>query len=280
MADALAGVCDCHGHVIGPRPRFAQASFSGDVPEAWLDRHQAALAAMGASRAVIVQPSSVYGFDHAAFLDALRLRPNAYRGVAVAGAEVSEAQLQAWHAVGVRALRFVDIKTASGGPLPGSVGLDALEKLAPRLRALGLHAHIWADCEAIVANEQRLLALGLDIVLDHMGKPNVASGVEDANFQRLCALVRDGRLWVKLAFCRNSRELPDYPNLRPFHDALVEANPDQLLWGSDWPHLRMGDLTPDVGHLMALFRAWVGDEAVAARILAENPARLFGFPAA
>lgn len=278
MLPIPAGACDCHCHVIGPPQRFAQAAFSGDIPEAWLDHHAAALKTMGLSRAVIVQPSSVYGFDDAAFLDALRAKPDAYRGVAVADATVSDAQLEAWRALGVRALRFVEIKTATGGRLPGSVGFDDLAQLAPRLRALGMHAQIWADCETIVSHEARLLGLGIDIALDHMGKPNVERGVDDPAFQRLCALVSDGRLWVKLSLCRNSRALPDYPDLRPFHDALVKANPDRLLWGSDWPHLRMGDLTPDVGQLIALFLDWVGDEDLARRILATNPARLFGFP--
>ncbi|MDH7797223.1 MULTISPECIES: amidohydrolase family protein [unclassified Beijerinckia] len=277
MLSVPAGACDCHCHVIGPTQRFAQAAFSGDIPEAWLDRHAAALKTMGLSRAVIVQPSSVYGFDDAAFLDALRARPEAYRGVAIADATVSDAQLEAWRALGVRALRFVEIKTATGGRLPGSVGFDDLARLAPRLRAFGMHAHIWADCETIVGQETRLLSLGIDIVLDHMGKPNVERGVDDPAFQRLCALLSEGRLWVKLALCRNSRVLPDYPDLRPFHDALVKANPDRLLWGSDWPHLRMGDMTPDVGQLIGLLLDWIGDEDLARRILATNPTRLFGF---
>jgi 2-pyrone-4,6-dicarboxylate lactonase len=95
---------------------------------------------------------------------------------------------------------------------------------------------------------------------------------------RLCDLVRDGRLWVKLSLCRNSQQFPDYPDLRPLHDALIEANPGRLVWGSDWPHLRMGPLTPDPVHLLDLFLAWAGDQAIITQILATNPAHMFGFP--
>jgi 2-pyrone-4,6-dicarboxylate lactonase len=77
--------------------------------------------------------------------------------------------------------------------------------------------------------------------------------------------------------CRVSRAKPDYPDARPLHDALVAANPDRLLWGSDWPYVRMGDPTPDAGRLLDLFQAWVGDAELARRILVDNPAALYGF---
>jgi 2-pyrone-4,6-dicarboxylate lactonase len=82
---------------------------------------------------------------------------------------------------------------------------------------------------------------------------------------------------MKLSVCRNSRAFPDYPDVRPFHDALIAANPDRLLWGSDWPFVRMGDLTPDVTHLLSLLYEWVEDDTLRRRILVDNPAGLFEF---
>ncbi|MDB5532073.1 MAG: putative metal-dependent hydrolase, TIM-barrel fold [Hyphomicrobiales bacterium] len=272
-----AGACDSHCHIIGPSERFKPAGFAGDVADAPFARHQAMLARIGVSRALIVQPSSVYDSDHAVVLDALHHAPDAYRGVAVADRHVSDEQLAAWHAAGIRALRFIEVRAGDGGRFAGSVGLEDLQLLAPRLKALGMHAQLWAACSDIIAHEKLLLGLGIDVVLDHMGKPDTARGTADTNFHRLCDLVRDGRLWVKLSLCRNSQQFPDYPDLRPFHDALIKADPDKLVWGSDWPHLRMGPLTPDPVHLLDLFLEWTGDQAIITRILATNPAHLFGF---
>ena len=272
-----AGACDSHCHIIGPAGRFNPAAFAGEVADAPFARHQAMLARTGLSRALVVQPSSVYGGDHAAVLDALHGAPDICRGVAVADRHVSDEQLAVWHAAGIRALRFIEVRAANGGRFAGSVGFEDLQLLAPRLKALGMHAHLWAPCGDIIAHEKLLLGLGIDIVLDHMGKPDTAAGATDANFRRMCDLMRDGKLWVKLSLCRNSQQFPDYPDLRPLHDALIAANPGRLVWGSDWPHLRMGPLTPDPVHLLDLFLDWTGDQAIATQVLATNPAQLFGF---
>jgi predicted TIM-barrel fold metal-dependent hydrolase len=111
-----------------------------------------------------------------------------------------------------------------------------------------------------------------------MGGLETAGGVADPAFRTLVSLLAEGRVWMKLSACRNSRALPDYPDLRPFHDALVEANPDRLLWGSDWPFVRMGALTPDPSQLVELFHTWVPDEGLRRKILVDNPAALFDFP--
>jgi predicted TIM-barrel fold metal-dependent hydrolase len=105
----------------------------------------------------------------------------------------------------------------------------------------------------------------------------VDNGTTDLAFQDLIALLKEGRIWVKLSLCRVSKTFPDYGDARPFHDLLVEANPARLLWASDWPYVRMGDRSPDVGHLVDLFRNWVDDAEVRRRILVENPAALYGF---
>jgi predicted TIM-barrel fold metal-dependent hydrolase len=272
-----AGACDSHCHVIGPHELFPLAQGSGDIRDGSCMIHLAMLDALGLDRALIVHPSSVYGGDHAAFLSALAAGGSRYRGVAVARADVSDAQLDAWMQAGVCALRFVAVKTPQGLPFPGSAGFDDLIALAPRLRERGMHAQVWADCRDTLAHEAQLVKLGIPIVLDHMGRMDVAAGASGADFQRLCALVGDGHVFVKLTLCRNSKQRPGYEELRPFHDALVAANPEALVWGSDWPHLRMGEETPDPQALLDVFRAWVADAAIERKILIETPQRLFGF---
>jgi 2-pyrone-4,6-dicarboxylate lactonase len=272
------GACDAHCHVIGPHSRFPLVPGAGDIRSDSCAGHLRQLDDLGLSRAVIVHPSSVYGDRREALLDALAQGNARYRGVAVAHADVDDATLESWRVAGVRALRFVTVKDAQGRPFAGSAGFNDFFALAPRMRTLGWHAQFWGDCADIVSRERDLTRSGVPIVLDHMGKIEVGAGADGRDFLRLCSLVREGAIWVKLTLCRNSRHTPDYADLRPFHDALVAANPDRLLWGSDWPHLRMGDAAPDAAHLLRLFSSWIGDEGIEARILADNPQSLFGFP--
>lgn len=274
------GACDSHCHVIGPHATYPLAQGAGDIHSHSPAIHLALLDSIGLDRALVVHPSSVYADRHDAMLDALKAGGARYRGVAVAHADVSDAQLDNYAHAGVCALRFVEVRTPQGLRFPGSAGFEDLFKLAPRLKERGMHAQVWAECADIVANARLLTGAGIPVVLDHMGRMQVAAGVADPNFQRLLHMVADGAFWVKLTLCRNSPAVPDYAELRPFHDALVEANPQRLVWGSDWPHLRMGAAAPDVAALLALFRRWVSDEAVERAILAGNPEILFGFPPA
>jgi 2-pyrone-4,6-dicarboxylate lactonase len=277
MSVVPSGACDTHCHVIGPHSRFPVAPDAGDIRSDSCAAHLRLLDELGLSRAVIVHPSSVYGARHEALLEALAQGAQRYRGVGVAHADIDDATLTHWHEAGVRALRFITVKNAQGQPFPGSAGFSDFISLAPRLKAMGWHAQFWSDCADIVAREADLSASGVPIVLDHMGRIDVSAGVAGHDFRRLCDLVRDGNFWLKLTLCRNSTKGPDYIDLRPFHDALVNANPDRLLWGSDWPHLRMGVNAPDVASLLRLFSSWIGDRDIESKILVDNPQSLFGF---
>jgi len=112
-----------------------------------------------------------------------------------------------------------------------------------------------------------------------MGNVDASKGVKQEGFQLLCRLLAEGELWVKLSGAyRISKRYPNYPDARAFHEALVKANPEQLIWGTDWPHPRLAEEEmPDDGHLLDLFNAWTLDAATRRRILVENPVRLFGF---
>jgi predicted TIM-barrel fold metal-dependent hydrolase len=274
-----AGACDTHAHVFGPYERFPLAAErSYTPPEAPFEAYVGMLNGAGFSRGVLVHPSA-YGFDRSAMLDALARAPDRLRGITVVDASVSDAELAAMHGVGVRGVRFSETSGAAGRKFAGSVGLEAFDALAPRLRELGWHAQIWIECDALVEATPRLLRAGIPLVFDHMGRFDVTRGVDDAAFQRLLRLLADTGIWVKLSAPRNSKQFPDYPDVRPFHDALVAANPDRLLWASDWPFLNMADRTPRVGHLVDLFDAWTSDDALRTRIMVDNPAKLYGFTA-
>lgn len=273
------GATDCHAHVFGPYERFPfSAPLSYAAPLAPLPVYLAMLAGTGMERGVLIQPAP-YGRDPSAMLDALRSEPARLRGIAVADASISDQQLVEMNEAGVRGLRFVEMPDPSGvGRYKGSIGVDQLVELAPRMKALGWHAQMWAKCEDLANVITPLLTLGIDIAIDHMGWLDIGRGIADPGFTRLVGLLADGRIWMKLSACRNSKSLPDYPDLRPFHDAFLRSNPDRLLWGSDWPFVRMGPLTPDPSHLVDLYHDWVADEALRQKILVDNPATLFGFP--
>ncbi len=271
-----SGACDSHSHVFGPFDRFPPLQPSVyDLPDASPPVHAAMRAGLGVARGVLVQPAP-YADDASALLEAIAGAAGALRGIAVATPDISDERLAAWHAGGIRGLRFIEMRAPGGGRYPGSVGFDALIQLAPRLRALGMHAQLWAAADDLASHLPELLATGLPLVLDHMGSPDTARGSKDAAFQTILGLLRHDNLWVKLPVCRVSKAAPDYADARPFHEAYLAAAPDRLLWGSDWPYVRMVP-APDAGRMLDLFFEWTPDEAAQRRILVDNPARLYGF---
>jgi predicted TIM-barrel fold metal-dependent hydrolase len=270
-----AGACDCHSHVFGPYDRFPVThAMHYAAPLAPAAAHHAMRARIGLSHGVVVQPGA-YGEDPAPILAALT--DGRLRGIAAASPRIPEAVLETWRAAGIRGLRFNDMTVPGGtGRFPGSVGTDVLAAMAPRMRALGWHAEIWAGIDRHVANLPLYRASGLPVALDHMAGLDIARGLDDPSFQAILQALREGWLWIKLVLCRCSQDIPDYVDARPFHDALIAANPARLVWGSDWPHLRLGERAPDIGHLLDLFAEWVPDAALRHRILVDNPRALYG----
>jgi predicted TIM-barrel fold metal-dependent hydrolase len=266
--------------VFGPGDRFPYAEDrSYTPPDAPLAKYLAMLDTVGFARGVLVQ-GSAHGRDNSAMLDALAHEPRRLRGVAVAGAEVAASQLHRWHDLGVRGLRFNHFFRGGQLHYRGGVPLEDASALAPILRALGWHIQLWIDIKDLPATLPALRALGLPFVIDHMGRSDASAGTNTEGFQCLLRLVGDGDCWVKLSGAhRISQRPPDYPDARAFHEALVEANPERLVWGGDWPHPRMEAEMPDVGHLFELFHAWTPDEATRRQILVTNPARLYDFEA-
>jgi predicted TIM-barrel fold metal-dependent hydrolase len=275
-----ANACDTHAHVFGPAAQFPYAADrSYTPPDAPLAMYLAMLDTVGFARGVLVQ-GSAHGRDNSAMLDALERHPDRLRGVAVADADVALAELRRWASLGVRGLRFNHFFRGGALHYRGGVPLDAARTLAPLMAELGWHLQLWIDVKDLPETIPTLRALGLPVVIDHMGRTDAGAGTATPGFQSLLRLVGEGGCWVKLSGAhRLSRKAPDYPDARPFHEALVRANPERLVWGGDWPQPRMEGEMPDVGHLLDLFQAWTPDEATRTRILVTNPARLYGFRA-
>jgi predicted TIM-barrel fold metal-dependent hydrolase len=271
--------CDTHAHVFGPSQRFPYADDrSYTPPDAPLDMYLGMLDQVGFARGVLVQ-GSAHGRDNSAMLDALARCPDRLRGVAVADADISFDALRGWNRRGVRGLRFNHFFRDGQLHYRGGVPLSAAGRLAPVMAELGWHLQLWIDVKDLPDTIPVLKSLGLPVVIDHMGRTDARAGTGTAGFQSLLHAVAEGWCWTKLSGAhRLSRDAPDYPDARPFHEALVRANPERLLWGGDWPHPRVEGEMPDAGHLFELFQIWTPDRATQHRILVTNPANLYGFP--
>jgi predicted TIM-barrel fold metal-dependent hydrolase len=234
---------------------------------------------LGFARGGLVQ-GSAHGRDNSAMLDALARYPKRLRGVAVADETVPVAELKRWNDLGIRALRFNHFFRGGQLHYRGGVTLENARKLAPVMKDLGWHMQLWIDVKDLPDTISILKEIGLPVVIDHMGRTDARAGTGTPGFQSLVRLVGEGGCWVKMSGAhRLSTRAPDYPDARPFHEALVRANPDRLIWGTDWPHPRIEGDMPNAGHLLDLFNDWTPDAAVRRKILVDNPARLYGFPA-
>jgi predicted TIM-barrel fold metal-dependent hydrolase len=262
---------DCHAHLFGPYARYPLAADrTYTPPEALEAQYLAHLSQLGLSHGVLVHPSA-YGDDFSLLLDALAARKQ-LRGVIVTRTGDTPG-LRALHGRGVRAARFSH-RSGSGANFAGSASFDDLLRLAPALADAGLHAELWTDGHALPDIADRLRELPVPLVIDHMGGFDVTAGVDAAGFRCLLSLVEHGRCWVKLCAYRNLLAAPDFELGRPFHEALLRANPGRLVWGSDWPHLRVTP-APAAADLLEVFKRWTASDALVAQILVNNPTVLY-----
>jgi predicted TIM-barrel fold metal-dependent hydrolase len=273
------GACDCHAHVFGPAARFPYAEPRSYTPDdAPYEAYIAHLDRLGCERGVLVQPSA-YGRDNAAMLDALKRSPERLRGVAVGGAELTGDILKRWHAIGVRGLRANEFRRDGKPYYQNGVRLAEIEPLYAAMADLGWHLQLWIDARDLPELAPSLARVPVPVVVDHMGRMDYRHGINHAGFQALVRGVGEGRLWAKVSGTyRLAASPPDYHEAKLFHDALVAANPDNLVWGSDWPHPRPEGPVPNAKHLLDLFWDWTREPARRA-ILTTNPARLYGFRA-
>lgn len=277
---APPGACDSHAHVFGPFARYPLADDRSYTPaEHPADAFIAHLDELGLTRGVLVT-ASASGTDNSVVTDALRQYPTRLRGIVVPAPDTTDAELDAWHAAGVRGVRINLYQVDGHAVYRNGVGIDVLEALAPRLAARGWHAQIWIHAPDLVALGPRLRALGLPLVIDHMGRMATSRGVADPGFQALCALLAEGVAWTKISGADRLQPAgAPYGEVDPFVAALLAANPEQVVWGSDWPHINYFESAqmPDDGVLFNLLARWLPDEASRTRVLVSNPARLYDF---
>jgi predicted TIM-barrel fold metal-dependent hydrolase len=286
-ADLPQHACDCHVHVFGDPARYPFDPNRAHTPRtasvAQLQQHQKALSF---SRVVLVQPSP-YGTDNRCMMDALAMvGPNA-RGVGVIDpATVSDEALIDMHAAGVRGVR-VNLETF-GKNDPVAAG-EVLQAVSARVASLGWHVQTYTNLSVIAPLHRLISNLPTPLVVDHFGKAMANLGPHQPGFEVLLSLLREGKVWVKLSGAHRISSLPEFSDVKPMIDALLDANADQLIWGSDWPHTGAWPgipLTRDVfnefhpiddGIAANRLRRWLGDTGYQRKVLADNPARLYDF---
>lgn len=264
------GACDAHCHIFGPGSRFPYAPerryTPPDVPReklAALHRH------LGFPRAVLVQ-ASCHGRDNSAMLDAMAWSKGAWRGVAMVGAEVTDRELERLHAGGARGARFNFVAHLGGAPDPAMV-----ERVAQRIAPLGWHLQLHLDAGDIGTYREFLNRLRVPFIIDHMGRVEAGHGLGQKPFRELLDLMKNELAWVKVSGPeRISSAGKPFHDAIPFARALIEAAPDRVLWGSDFPHPNVKWM-PNDGELVDLFATMCDDEALRRRVLVDNPTRLY-----
>ncbi|MBR0727159.1 amidohydrolase family protein [Bradyrhizobium japonicum] len=285
--DVPAQACDCHTHIHGDVEKFP--FFAGRVytPEPASPEEMAALhKALHVERVVIVTPS-VYGTDNSSTLFGMKARGATARGVAVIDDKTTEAQLDAMQADGFRGSR---INLATGGVSDPNVGRARFTAAVERMKARGWHVQLYTTLPMISAIKELVLASPVPAVFDHFGGLEASLGLEQPGFSDLIALVKSGKAYVKISGAyRSSNLAPDYQDMVPYARALIAANPDRIVWGTDWPHpdssrvegRKPTDIAPlyqiDDGRLLNQLPVWAPDAEVRKKILVDNPARLYGF---
>jgi predicted TIM-barrel fold metal-dependent hydrolase len=268
---APAGACDCHAHVFAPlelAPMVPERGYT--PPPASLEDFRAMHRVLGIERAVIVQPS-VYGTDNRVTLEAIAGYGPQCRGVAVVDPAIGAEELAAMHRAGIRGVRF-NLSFAGG------LGLESLETIAAMIAPFGWHLQLLLDARELPELSPRLARLPVALVVDHMGHMRVDHGLDHAGIRALLDLVGSGRAWVKLSGqYRITVAGPPYADVAPLARALIAANPERAVWGTDWPHPAHEGPMPNDGDLLDGLLEWAPDEALRRAILADNPARLYGF---
>lgn len=268
--NAPSRACDCHVHVYDPAyPLAPTATFT--PPVATVPSLMAMHDALGMGRVVVVQPTG-YGLDNRCTMDAVAaLGPQRGRAVVVVDAQAADAQLQALHDGGARAVRFMML---AGGVL----GWAQLAPVAARIAPLGWHINLQLNGCELPQHLDRLLALPVPLVIDHIAKFLPPPGTDAQAFRALCTLMDTGHCWVKLSAPYESSQTggPGYTDVAAIAVHLAREYPERCLWASNWPHPNRHP-TPSDADLLALLDDWAGGAAAAQRILMDNPEALYGF---
>jgi 2-pyrone-4,6-dicarboxylate lactonase len=265
--------CDAHCHIFGPAAKFPydpKAAYR--PPDSPFEALQVLHGKLGLERAVIVH-ASCHGSDMRATLDGIARSKGAYRGTAIIDESYTDKDFQRMHDGGIRAVRFNFVKHLGGRP-----DMAFFKKTIEKLKDLDWHLILHLDAADLVEFRELFMKIPVPMVIDHMGRVKAADGLEQQPFKVLLEWMRNDKFWVKVCGAeRVSSKGPPFDDAVPFARALIEAAPERILWGTDWPHPNVGKHMPNDGDLVDLFALMAPEPALQKKILVDNPARLYGF---
>jgi 2-pyrone-4,6-dicarboxylate lactonase len=273
--------CDAHFHVFGPADRYPHGGVNEKLryvpPLAPLSDYLELAKLLGIERFVFVQPSA-YGRDNACMLDAMReIGIARCRGIVDVDEDAPDTLLAEMDAIGVRGVR-VNVSPVKP-PEPGfsEAMRPRIERLDARLAELGWHLDFLAPGWLTEELLPIFAKMRCPFSVAHMGMFLAKDGPQQRGFQKLIDMAKNnGRMWVKFTGTYRMGTLPDMTDVLPMARALIDAAPDRLIWGSDYPHLSFADKVGSV-QLFNLLADWAPDEGTRRKILVDNPAALFGF---
>jgi 2-pyrone-4,6-dicarboxylate lactonase len=279
------GAIDCHVHIIGPQAKYPMvANRTYTPPEASVAQLLALRKKLGIARNVLVQPS-FYGTDNSCMLDALAQLGDTARGVAVVAPTISDADLKAMDAKGVRGVRL-NLETA--GNRDPKAAQAMLTAMAKKVAPLKWHVQIYAALPVIAQLSSTILDSPAPVVVDHFGGMVLNADEQPRGYQGLVDLARTGKVYVKLSAPYRVSKAKDYADLNSYAQSLIYARRDHMLWGSDWPHTQTvagkkpTEVSPfykiDDSASMRQFNSWYPDDQTRRMILVDNPSKLYGFP--
>jgi len=267
------GAVDAHCHVFGPADVFPYAPERKYTPcDAPKEKLFALRDYLGFSRNVIVQ-ATCHGADNRALVDALKASNGLARGIASVKASVADDELKALDEAGVRGVRFNFVKR-----LVDATPREVYLGIAERIAELGWHIVVYFEAQELADLVPFLNSLLTTIVVDHMGRPDLAKGVDHPDFRRFVDLMAaNPRIWSKVT-CPERLSIsgpPDYDDFVPFAREIVRSFPDRVLWGTDWPHPNMTTHMPDDGDLVNMIPRIAPSPAEQQALLVDNPMRLY-----
>jgi predicted TIM-barrel fold metal-dependent hydrolase len=266
------GATDCHTHVF--ESRFPMIPHRGYTPP---DSNLADMLAMhgqiGIERVVFTQPS-IYGIDNTAILSAMDQIPHKARAVVAIDLSLSDEELVALDRRGVRGVRL-NLDNVGGMP----VELDEIPTLAGRIAELDWHIEFLFAGQHFPELLPMLRSVQVPISIGHFGYMPAAEGVSYPPFRALVDLIKEGNTWMKLSGPNRLGvgDLPPWDAVAPLAHALIEANPERMLWATDWPHPNKFGNMPNDADLIEQLALWAPDPALRKRILVDNPANLYRF---
>ena len=271
-----AGSIDTHVHVFERRYRLSPGR-GYNPPESTLDDLKRLHSILGIDRVVFTQPS-VYGTDNSAILDGMAAlnaeAPGRARCVVAITMDVSEKELARLDTLGARGVR---LNTDNKGGMP--IELSQISELASKIAPFGWHIEFLFPGKEIPDLMPVFSGLSVPISIGHFAYQPATAGIDAPGFKALVELVRRGNTWVKISGANrvSASDLPPYDDVKPMARALVEAAPDRIMWGTDWPHPNKYVANPNDGDLVDAFGDWVTDEAMRRKVMVDTPAAFYRF---